>query len=317
MLPLSTSHRIYGNTQFNNAEIICVIDAPLDIHAQKSNINLVNQIGKECLIMIGFAEKGTEVCSSFEYKATYGLNDNHMIKGWDLPEVQKLKRSFDRDFTFISEMEKQILQDIENRNWYSFMEDNSCFNTLLKITIPVENTRIIEKKYILSFLDLNLVQLFISSIKFLILKAKTNYNRKCADLYQKIFRARQTSLKDAIESELKQKRTLNEKQIIVFLEKDQVLDPEMFAFLQTRKCVAISSIMLPEIFPQDMKHLWGEKELPLANSEPIKIDPSPGNISDLPVRSENPKPTQLNGSLTRVRTSKNLLTLSPDDIENE
>lgn len=61
----------------------------------------------------------------------------------------------------------------------------------------------------------------------------------------------------------------------------------------------------------------GEKELPLANSEPIKIDPSPGNISDLPVRSENPKPTQLNGSLTRVRTSKNLLTLSPDDIENE
>lgn len=310
--------RIFGNVPLDQAEVVCVIDAPLDQTIRWSNSDLIDRIWNDHVLLVGFVPRGVMIHSE-EHEATRSLDQVKEIKGWDLEKMVSLKSRFDEEYMTICILEKILIRDSLDIKLQISIGKNSPLNRLLRRVLPNSINR---KNVRRELLNLSTTDGYPATVKkrvqFWINRVKRSFDLTCAEKYAEIFKLRQASLKETIESELVGNQKL-EKKVIVFLERDQVLDPEMSEFLLTKKCVAISSKRLPAIFPEDQVERWSEKEIPF--SEEIKrIDDSiiVSPITELQSRL-NAIPPVIGPikEFFRTTTFHDLLRLSHEEAESE
>lgn len=294
---------IHGNSCLGQADVICVIDDPLSPSVRWENAWLVNQIWYNHSLLVGFVESGKQVYS-YKQEITKDLKGMKFVKGWDLASVIQMKKEFDQHYDLISKFEKKLK---EGRT-HAFSPDKPKFLNLLALAGVPRDKQMETATEIRALLLLkDMFFTFESCIKSYLRKAQFHHDQTCAARYMKIFRERQAKLIETIEDEWK-----TGQKIIVFLESHQALDGELYQFLLTKRCVALSSTSLPPYF-QDMKKLWGEKVIP----HPVLIHATEENVDcDTPPPSPQihsptgmPEKPRTGMPMPRRTNSKDLLAL--------
>ena len=160
------------------------------------------------------------------------------------------EKEFDQDFNLITKLEREL----DEGQWDSFSPEDDQLKKLLELAdIPKDKHEAVAKEIGDMIFVKDLPLTFKSYMTSVIKKAKIIYDQNCADRYMRIFRSRQAGIMETIEENLK-----TGLKIIIFLESHQLLDGELYQFLQTKRCVALSSNTIPPFF-EDMKSLWEKK----------------------------------------------------------
>lgn len=302
-----STFNIFGSVPLKQAKVICMIYDGDNRSIWEQNIGLVNEIWADHSLLIGSVPIGETVFSS-DSEISQGLKGMKALQGWDIPGISGFIKEINQKHDLIRNFEKMEMFARTAGGWSSFLTNNptegckTTFDEFVKLALPmpqgedqqdekITGKRERLKKEIFDYLESGHLEGFEKSLRSMIALAKWH---SCTLKRREIFRLRQASLKEAISAEL-----TSDQKIIVFLEKEQLTDPDIQKFLMEKRSVAICSKLLPfpnkdelwedpEASPGDETNLAEKSLLILRNNQNFPMQAAP--LSDSPPPKKSPEP---------------------------